>query len=360
MSRDVTERKLYEEQILHLSYRDQLTGLYNRRYFEEQQAARFTTEEVLPLSLVVCDMNGLKLTNDVFGHQTGDQLLKACADCLQVVKESDNLLARIGGDEFVMIFPATSQEELQFKLSAVQHAIANRRIGKMKLSVSFGFATMETLSKSLEDLFKEAEDVMYRRKLLESSKHKQDVIQLLTDRLHGKGAFEKSHSEHVSALAYAIGEALALPTEDLNELRIAGLLHDIGKIGIEDDVLNRKGPLTMHEWAQMRRHPEMGFQILRSVQNLGRVADWILMHHERLDGKGYPQGLKDSNIPLQAKIIAVANAFDSMTSASGYRIPLEIEAALKELLLHTGTQFDSTVVQVFLKLPLDRIVPTRR
>ncbi len=360
VSRDVTEHKLYEEQILHLSYRDQLTGLYNRRYFTRQQSTRFATENVLPLSLVVCDVNGLKLTNDVFGHHAGDELLKACADCLRVVKESDDMIARVGGDEFVMVFPSTSQEEVQTKIKAVQHKISLCKIGKTKLSVSFGFATMDSLHKPFTNLYEEAEDVMYRRKLLESSSYKQEVISLLADRLHEKGEFERSHSEHVATLAYAVGEAMGLPPDDLKELRLGGLLHDIGKIGIEGELLQRQGPLSTHEWAQMRRHPEVGFHILRSVQNFGRIADWILMHHERPDGKGYPQGLKDSSIPLQAKIISVADAFDSMTNISGYHVPLDTDSALKELLLHAGTQFDRAVVQVFLELPLNRITSIRR
>lgn len=355
VSRDITERKLYEEKILHLSYRDQLTGLYNRRYLEEQHATRFATEQVLPLSLVVCDVNGLKLTNDVFGHQAGDLLLKACANYLRMAEESDTVIARTGGDEFVMVFPNTTNEETQKKIAAIQKEIATCNIGRTKLSVSFGFATLHTPSKSFEPLFKEAEDVMYRRKLLESSSYKHDVIKLLVAQLHEIGPYEKNHSEHVAKLAYAIGEALGLPVGELDELRLAALLHDIGKIAIESDVLNRKGPLSSHEWARMRRHPEMGFQILRSVQNFGRIADWILVHHERPDGRGYPQGLKDSSIPLPAKIIAVANAFDAMTNNLGYRTPIDPEEARKELLLYAGTQFDPTVVEAFLKLPLDQI-----
>ena len=192
---------------------------------------------------------------------------------------------------------------------------------------------------------------MYRRKLLESSSYKHDVIKLLINGLHEKGLYERKHSNKVSFLSYEIGKAMGLASGDLDELRLAGMLHDIGKIGIDTDVLNRVGPLDAHEWEQMRRHPEMGFQILRSVQNFGRIADWILAHHEQPDGKGYPQGLVDSEIPLQSKIIAVANAFDSMTSSSGFKHPLEIPGALEELQTYIGTQFDPKVVETLVSLP---------
>lgn len=350
VSRDVTSRKLNEEKILHLSYRDQLTGLYNRRYFEEHQRT-YAEPASLPLTMVVCDVNGLKLTNDVFGHQVGDQLLKSCANVLVQSKRPDDVVARIGGDEFVLLFPNTSQPEAQERIDAIMQAVSQQIVGKTRLSVSFGSATLAAPVASLEPLFKEAEDIMYRRKLLESSSYKHDVIKLLINGLYEKGLYERNHSDKVSFLSYEIGKAMGLASGDLDELRLAGMLHDIGKIGIDTDVLNRVGPLDAHEWEQMRRHPEMGFQILRSVQNFGRIADWILAHHERPDGKGYPQGLVDSEIPLQSKIIAVANAFDSMTSSSGFKNPLEIPGALDELQKNIGTQFDPKVVETLVSLP---------
>jgi diguanylate cyclase (GGDEF)-like protein/PAS domain S-box-containing protein/putative nucleotidyltransferase with HDIG domain len=350
VSRDVTSRKLNEEKILHLSYRDQLTGLYNRRYFEEHQRT-YAEPASLPLTMVVCDVNGLKLTNDVFGHQVGDQLLKACANVLVQAKRPDDVVARIGGDEFVLLFPNTSQPEAQERIDAIMHAVSQQVVGKTHLSVSFGAATLGAPVASLEPLFKEAEDIMYRRKLLESSSYKHDVIKLLINGLYEKGLYERKHSEKVSFLSYEIGKAMGLASGDLDELRLAGMLHDIGKIGIDTDVLNQVGPLDAHEWVHMRRHPEMGFQILRSVQNFGRIADWILSHHEQPDGKGYPQGLLDNEIPLQSKIIAVANAFDSMTSSSGFKHPLDVSAALAELQACAGTQFDPSAVATLVSLP---------
>ncbi|WP_422477790.1 sensor domain-containing diguanylate cyclase/phosphohydrolase [Pleomorphochaeta sp. DL1XJH-081] len=353
VSRDVTTRKRNEERILHLSYRDQLTGLYNRRYYEERQTILCSDERYMPLSVVVCDVNGLKLTNDVFGHQMGDQLLVTCANSLLAVNKQKDIIARIGGDEFVVLMAKTSQEEALERIEGMRQEIADKQVGKTRLSVSFGCATAYKTSDSFEAIFKQAEDIMYRQKLLESSSYKHDVIKVLIHSLYDKGRYEKDHSEHVGALCIQLGREMGFPPAEVDDLRLAGMLHDIGKIGISQELLNQKRQLSDQEWSQMRRHPEMGFQILRSVQNFGHIADWILAHHEQPDGKGYPRGLTDTSIPLQAKIIAVANAFDSMTSPSGYRQqPLSIDEALRELDRCSGTQFDPSVVKAFHSLPI--------
>lgn len=356
VSRDITAKKADEEKIVHLSYHDQLTGLFNRRYYEEHQHQVISDPAVLPFSMVVCDVNGLKLTNDVFGHQMGDRLLRSCASILAGSIGSDDSAYRIGGDEFILLFPRTDEEAARRKVDGIRALVDARKIGETRLSVSFGIATATGRIDSLEPLFKEAEDAMYRRKLLESSSYKHDVIKLLIGSLHEKGQYERRHSEVVSTLCYHVGKEMGFPQGEADELKLAGMLHDIGKISIDSDILDRKGPLTDHEWERMRRHPEMGFQILRSVQNFGRIADWILMHHEQPDGKGYPQGLRDEMIPLASKIIAVANAYDSMTSPSGYRESKDHDQACTELVRCSGTQFDGDVVQAFLRLPVERLL----
>lgn len=353
VNRNITERKAFEKKILCYSYHDQLTGLFNRHYYEEQVAA-FCKKEHLPLTLIMCDLNGLKLTNDVFGHQTGDLLLKTFADTLRETLKDKDLIARIGGDEFVILLSNTSLESAQQRIDEIQRAVEEKRIGKARISVSFGYAVMSDTEEPIESLYKRAEDLMYRHKLLESSSFKHDMIKLLVGGLHEKGDFEQHHSESVASLVVRIGKALGLPSEDLDELRLAGLLHDIGKIGIDTEILNKRGPLNAHEWEQMRRHPEKGYQILKSVQNFGRIADWVLTHHERPDGKGYPQGLSGTQIPLQAKIIAVANAYDSMTRINSYRKALRHDEAIKELQKNAGTQFDSQVVEAFIHTCMDQ------
>lgn len=352
VSRDISTRKEYEEKILHLSYRDQLTGLYNRRYFEEQLEILTGQPESFPISILVCDVNGLKLTNDVFGHQTGDRLLCACAQAILAHSQKDDVVARIGGDEYVVLMKESAEETARSRIQAIQQEITEKRIGETRLSVSFGCATAGEPGISFEAVFKQAEDDMYRQKLMESSSYKHDLIKILIRGLYEKGDYERCHSERVAELSYLLGKQFAFSDAHLSELRLAGMLHDIGKIGISSNLLNQKRPLNDNEWNQVHRHPELGYHILRSVHSFERMAEWVLAHHEQPDGKGYPRGLKNGTIPIEARIIAIANAYDAMTSEYGYRNPLSVEEAQNELRAHAGTQFDAAVVDLFLHIPI--------
>ena len=350
VTRDISTRKRYEDKILHLSYRDQLTGLYNRRYFEEFQSKLLHEPQNLPVSIIVCDVNGLKLTNDVFGHLVGDRLLVACASALLSVKRSGDSVARIGGDEFVIIMLHASEDDVRERILEIQKILKEKQIADTKLSISFGTATAHEPVEVFEPFFRQAEDAMYRNKLLESTSYKYDVIKVLIKSLYAKSTYEKKHSERVSYLAVQLGKVFHFSEAELDQLRLAGILHDIGKIGISSDLLNQHRPLTNSEWTQLRRHAEMGYQIVRSIPGFDQIANWIFMHHERIDGEGYPRGLKSDYIPFEAKIIAVANAFDAMTSEFGYRTPRAIDEALQELRNHAGTQFDTDVVDAIEKL----------
>ena len=352
VSRDISTKKVYEERILHLSYRDQLTGLYNRRYFEEQLEVLTEQPESFPVSILVCDVNGLKLANDVFGHQTGDRLLTACAKVLLMQSQQGDVVARIGGDEFIVLMKRSSKEVAHSRIVAIQQEISPMRIGETRLSVSFGCATAVEAGDSFEAVFKQAEDDMYRQKLMESSSYKHDLIKILISGLYEKGEYERCHSERVAELSYLIGKRFDFSDAHLSELRLAGMFHDIGKIGISSNLLNQKRPLNDSEWNQVHRHPELGYHILRSVYSFERMAEWVLAHHEQPDGKGYPRGLKNGTIPIEARIIAVANAYDAMTSEYGYRKPLSMEDARNELRAYAGTQFDADVVNLFLTIPV--------
>ena len=351
---DITKRKQSEDAILYLSYHDQLTGLYNRRFYEEE-LKRLDTERNFPISLVMADVNGLKLTNDAFGHMAGDKLLQDVATILKHECRSDEIAARIGGDEFMLLLPRTGEAEAEAIVQRIQKEIGRKKNDSMILSVSFGWATKEDVTTDIAAVYIQAEDQMYRHKLSESTSMKRETLKLITKSLYEKNRTEKLHCERVSELCKNIGRALQLSPEDISELGLFGVVHDIGKIGIAEKILSKTGNLETAEWIEIQRHPEIGYQILRSVNEFSHLADFVLAHHERMDEKGYPRGLQGKEIPLQSRILSIAEAFDAMSSDSGYKGRLSEEAAVTELVKNAGTQFDANLVQVFVEKVLGRV-----
>ena len=346
--RDITQRSAEQEKIEYLSFHDQLTGLFNRRFYEEE-LARLATQRNLPLTLVIADVNGLKLTNDAFGHSAGDNLLKKLARILKEVCRQDDIVARIGGDEFVMLLPQTNAEEAAGIVRRISNVIQQEDKEFVILSVSFGWATQVSVGTELQEIFKQAEDNMYRNKLSESDSMRNSTIHVIVKTLNEKNAREEMHSSRVSEFCRAIGKAMTMNPHEVNGLRTVGLLHDIGKIGIDENVLNKDGALTDDEWREMKRHPEIGFRILGAVTDFSHLARAVLEHHERWDGGGYPKGLKEREICLEARILAVADAFDAMTGGRPYRQVMTSTAAAAELIRHAGSQFDPVIARVFVE-----------
>ncbi len=356
VGRNITERKKNELKILELSYKDQLTNLYNRNYLEKFQKEISKDNSLLPLSVVICDINGLKLTNDLFGHEKGDRLLKNGSSVFKKVLKEGDVAVRMGGDEFVLIFSNCKNEECAKRVDSMRKLSSNKIIGKIPLSISFGYATTEEPIKSINFLIRKAEEDMYRNKLKESASFKEGVVDLLINSFYEKGIYEKRHSKVVGLLCSEMGKAFNLGQTIVDELKLAGVLHDIGKITLKKEILNKATSLNEEEKVAMMRHPELGYNFLRTIQGFGRVAEWILMHHEQPDGKGYPQQLSDNKIPLEAKIIAVATYYDTITnSVRQQRLKTHSEAAI-ELKKLSKSKFDEKVVDVFLSLPLARIV----
>lgn len=354
MVEDITSRKKAEEEVLYLSYYDQLTGLYNRRFYEEE-LKRINTSRNLPITLVLADVNGLKLTNDAFGHSLGDNLLKRVAEVFKKECRLEDMIARIGGDEFVFLLPKTDEKEAQQIIDRIHKSISEKQRGNMICSVSFGWATKHYLKEDIRKVFMRAEDYMYRNKLAESSSMRNETIKLITKTLYQKNRREQLHCERVSKLCELIGNALKMSPDAVRELKMAGLLHDIGKIGIDESLLNKSGKLTDPEWADMKRHPEIGYHILRSVNEFAPIAKYVLHHHERIDGKGYPRQLKEEEIPLQSKIICIADAYDAMTSHRPYREDFSLSDVVDEFKRNAGSQFDADILKVF----IDQILKQR-
>lgn len=345
--RDVHRDKEQQRQILYLSYHDPLTGLYNRRYLEEQ-IQLLDMQGRLPLAVIMGDVNGLKITNDVFGHSAGDRLLKRVANVLKKICRKEDIIARWGGDEFLIILPHTVQETAEKKIEQARRAFEENREEFLQLSVSLGCAAKTAPGQSLELILRQAEERMYHQKLLEGSSYRNSIINTLLATLYEKSMETEAHAERLKDYCQAIGKRLNLNAEELNELALLAILHDIGKVGVPQHILQKPGALTAMEWEEMKRHSEIGYRIAQSTPELSMVAELILSHHERWDGTGYPRKLKGEEIPILCRILAVADSYDAMTNDRVYRKALPMQKVVAELEENAGTQFDPEVVVLFL------------
>lgn len=344
--RDFTDKKEKQERIKYLSHHDQLTTLYNRNYFEEQLDL-LDREENLPFTLVMADVNGLKLTNDAFGHKPGDELLKRVATILKRECRAEDIVARVGGDEFVILLPKTNSYQTEKIINRIYASIERETQNNVIISVSFGWETKESRDQPISEVFSKAEEHMYRKKLVESQSMRNQTIRVIMQTLRETNIRERIHSEKVSQISRSIGEAMRLESGLLKELETAALMHDIGKIAMNESVLNKAGNLTDLEYEEIKRHPEIGYHILKSVDVYTSLADYVLSHHERWDGTGYPRGLSGDAIPLISRIIAVADAFEAMIGDRPYRNSMDAMEAVKELERCSGSQFDPDIVEVF-------------
>ncbi|MHB8962682.1 MAG: HD domain-containing phosphohydrolase [Saccharofermentanales bacterium] len=345
---DITQQKSAEAKLLHYSYRDHLTDIYNRRYFEEQLRTVDSAHR-LPISIIMCDINGLKLVNDTFGHASGDKLIRIAADVISKVCRPDDIVARIGGDEFAVILPATDAAEAAKVVDRIKVLSANFKVFHIELSISMGIGTMTAASQKISETVTNAENDMYKHKMYEQSSIRGKTIDVVMHALFEKSSRESMHSVRVSTISQAIANRMEFDKEMVNRIRIAGLVHDIGKIGVSESVLNKPGPLGELQQVEVRRHTEIGWRILSAVDEFSELATIVLDHHERWDGGGYPSALAGEAIPVEARIIAVADAFDAMTSERSYRTAYSREKAVEELMKGAGTQFDAKVVDVFIQ-----------
>ncbi len=247
----------------------------------------------------------------------------------------------------MVLLPRTTAEETVQIANSMKEFAAAEMIGNIELSISYGYETKTEKRQSIEEIMANAENHMYRHKLYERASIRSKTIDLIINSLFAKSNREAEHSHRVGSICHAIASAMNLGRNAVNQMRIAGVIHDIGKIGVDEKILNKPGSLSTDERRDIERHPEIGWRLLSSTNEFSELAQFVLCHHERWDGTGYPNGLKGEAIPHEARIIAVADAYDAMTSKRSYRPSLSKEEAIAELRKCSGTQFDPGVVEVF-------------
>jgi diguanylate cyclase (GGDEF)-like protein/PAS domain S-box-containing protein len=348
---DITDLKLGEEKLKSLSLHDPLTSLYNRNYFEEEMSriekARYDT-----VGIVSCDVDGLKLVNDTLGHDHGDNLLIAAARVIRESFREGDLVARIGGDEFSVLLPNTTEETIESACQRIQEAVANYNATtpELPLSISVGYAVSNGDGRNPKDLFKEADNIMYRRKLYHTKSVRSTIVKTLISTLQARDFTTKKHVDRLERLLAGMAALIGLPDSMISDLALLAKFHDIGKVGIPDSILFKPGPLTSEEWVEMRRHCEIGYRIALSASELIPIADWILKHHEWWDGHGYPLGIKGEEIPIQCRLLAITDAYEALTSVRPYRRAFSHEEAVAELLKNSGTQFEPKLLEKFLQM----------
>lgn len=348
VSRDITERKRKDEEIQYIAFHDYLTGLYNRRFYEEE-LHRLDVPRNLPMTIVMGDVNGLKLVNDSFGHEIGDILLQKVAQILKQHFRKDDIIARFGGDEFVILLPKTTASDTEKILERIHESLGKESINGVGLSVSFGRQTKIDESEAIEQITKGAEDKMYRNKFLVGASVRSKTIDIIMNTLYEKNNREMLHSKRVSQICEKIAIQMNLDKSSIEQLKVAGLFHDIGKIGIDEDILNSPNKLTEDQMIEMKKHSEIGYRILSSSDEFSEIAGFVLEHQEKWDGTGYPARKSGDSISLEARIIAIADAFDAMTRPRTYGTLFTVEQALEEIRKCAGTHFDPTLSEMFVE-----------
>jgi len=340
---DITERKQAEAEIRYLSYHDKLTGLYNRAFFEEE-LQRISTNRQLPIGLIIGDVNGLKLINDALGHQEGDKVLIKAAELLRNSCRQEDIISRWGGDEFIILLPHCDSDIALSIVKRINDSVIGVNCLPIQINISLGMAILNSLDQNIGDIIREAEEKMYRNKLLESRSTRSSFIKSLEKTLWERSHETEEHCQRMQEMAQKMGRALELSDSELDNLKLLAALHDIGKIAIPDSILNKPDKLSSEEWGTVKNHPEIGYRIALSSPELAPIAEAILHHHEWWDGSGYPLGLKGEKIPLISRIIAITDAIDVMLNGRPYKKSLSKEEALAEIKRCARTQFDPYLV----------------
>ncbi|MFT8351818.1 diguanylate cyclase [Clostridium saccharoperbutylacetonicum] len=352
--KDITEKISKDKELDYVTYHDSLTGAYNRTFFNNQ-IENIDKVDSYPLSVIMGDVNGLKLINDAFGHLMGDRLLKSAADIMKKICRKSDLLVRWGGDEFIILLPKTPYEDVAQISERIKEECLKENIELLNISISLGYDTKKDKDEDIMKIVTNAEEMMYKVKMLESKSTKSRTLKLIINTLYEKSEEDGLHSKNTRKICRLIGEAIGMTKEKISELEILGEIHDIGKVAISKDILNKPGKLNEAEWEEMKKHPQIGYHIVSSSSDIAFLAESVLAHHERYDGTGYPKGLKSDEIPLMARILSIADAYETEVNSRKYREKLKKEEAIAELLKNSGSHFDPRLVRIFIDKVIDKL-----
>ncbi|MGM0409551.1 MAG: diguanylate cyclase domain-containing protein [Bacillota bacterium] len=349
MQIDYTDYSRQQNEIKYISFHDELTDLYNRSYMEEEMK-RLDTKRQLPISIIMIDVNGLKIINDSYGHLAGDKLLKKTAKILKKSVREEDIVARWAGDEFIILLPQTIKSEAKKIEKRINKECNKTENDDIPVSLGIGIAVKKVMDENIYDTLNKADKYMYKNKLTESKSAKNKLLKNLLSTLGAKSDETEEHAVRMTHLAFQLGERIGLNDEELNNLSLLATLHDIGKVSISEEILTKKTKLTDEEWEKIKEHPKMGYRIASATEEFAPVAKYILHHHERWDGNGYPSGLEGKDIPLLSRIITIVDAYDVMSNGRDYKDAMSQEEIINEFRECSGTQFDPELVEEFIKI----------
>ncbi len=353
---DITDRKIWERQKARSEFRDALTGVFNRLYFE-REIAKLDVQENLPISVIMGDINDLKKVNSEYGRLTGDMIIVETARILSNCCTGNHIIARTGDDEFTILLPRTDNESAYMFCEAIKADISryNNSVSdkSFTINISLGYSTKERIDRNINEVLRMAENLMYRYKLLDKRSIYGYISSAMKTTAEDRNQNVNEHAERLMIFSKMFSIYQNIPAKDAYNLLLFALMHDIGKAGIEDFVLNKKSRLDEGDWLEIKKHPEIGYRIAMSLPELMPIADYILYHQERWDGKGYPKGLAGEQIPYLCRVLAVIDAYDAMTHDRIYRKAISTKAALREIKKNAGKQFDPQVAEAFIKMLME-------
>lgn len=337
------------QEVSRLCFRDKLTGLYNKDFFDEE-LYRLDTKRQLPISLIVGDINGLKLINDAFGHSMGDMVIKKAVEIMVNYLRQEDIISRVSGDKFMILLPNTPEKAALTIVDRIKRCCENNPYDFIKISISFGVAAKETEVDDINEVLSKAEERMRFIKHRESIEAKHSMIRFLKNRLEIITFETKAHYENLKKLSLMMANELNLTDDEKEQLVLLCEFHDIGKIGVSKAILQKESSLNKNEWDSLKRHSEIGYIILKESNDMAAVDELILNHHERWDGDGYPGLLEGERIPIAARIFAIVDAYEAMINDRPYKKRMTNIEALHEILKEAGNQFDPVLANIFIRM----------